>query len=71
MEAKYETSKVLVMADKWYECRVNLIPLRNGPQRERVRALGKYEVAGEALACSVEEMRKAEQDAKKNGVGHV
>lgn len=56
---QYAVSKVLVMAGKWYDCRINLIPLRNGPQRERVRALGNYETAGENLACSVEELRKA------------
>jgi hypothetical protein len=55
----YAVSKVLVMADKWYDCRTNLIPLKQGPQQERLRALGKYETSGEALACSVEELRKA------------
>lgn len=55
----YAVSKVLVMADKWYDCRLSLVPLRKGPHDERMRALGKYETSGEALACSVEELRKA------------
>jgi hypothetical protein len=66
----YAGSKVLVMADKWYDCRLELIPLRHGPQRERVRALGRYESAGEALASSVEELRKADAEAKKTEAHH-
>ncbi len=56
---KYAGTKVLVMADKWLDCRQETQALAKGPQRDHVRALGRYQVAGDNLAQSVEELRKA------------
>ncbi len=55
---EYAVTKVLATADKWLDRRQETQALSKGPQRDRVRSLGRYEVAGEALAASVEELRK-------------
>jgi len=55
---EYAVTKVLATADKWLDRRQETQAFSKGPQRDRVRSLGRYEVAGEALASSVEELRK-------------
>lgn len=64
---EFAVSKVVARACQWFDRRNETRALKNGPQRDRVRALGRYEVAGEALAESVQELRKTEATEAHHG----
>lgn len=61
---EYAVTKVIATADKWLDRRQETQALKHGTQRDRVRALGRYEVAGEALAASVCALRVAAEKEK-------
>lgn len=69
-QLELSVTKVVIKSDNWYGCRQECQRLKNGPQRDRVRALGRYEVAGEQLAESVSELRAADAAVKASEVHH-
>ena len=60
-QKEFAITKVLARADQWLTRRKEAQAAQRGPQEPRVRALGRYEKAGDELAESVEKLRATEK----------
>lgn len=59
-QKEFAVTKVLARADKWYDARQQAQQAQRGEYEVRLRAVGRYEKAGDMLAESVESLRKTE-----------
>lgn len=66
-QKEFAVTKVLARADKWYDARQQAQANQRSAPDQRLRAVGRYEKAGDMLAESVESLRKTDQ----SGGGHV
>lgn len=66
-QKNFAMTKVLAHADKWLSRRKEAQAAQRGPYEPRVRALGRYEEAGDMLAESVEKLRATEKTEAHHG----
>lgn len=59
-QKEFAVTKVLARADKWYDARQQAQQAQRSEHEVRLRAVGRYEKAGDMLAESVESLRKTE-----------
>lgn len=58
---EFAVTKVLARADKWLDARQCAQASQRAEHQTRLRAVGRYEKAGDMLAESVESLRKTDQ----------
>ena len=59
-QKEFAVTKVLARADKWYDARQQARANQCSEHQTRLRAVGRYEKAGDMLAESVESLRKTD-----------